>query len=61
MEERLHRLALSLLQERKMEERLYRLAPSLLQERKMEEWYIALLLASCRRERDGRTATSSCS
>ena len=38
MEELLHRLAPSLLQEREMEERLHRLALSLLQERKMEEW-----------------------
>jgi hypothetical protein len=45
MEERLHHLAPSLLQEREMEELLHRLAPSLLQER----------------ERDGKTVTSSCS
>jgi hypothetical protein len=37
MEERLHRLAPSLLQEREMKERLHRLVPSLLQERKTEK------------------------
>ena len=62
MEERLHHLAPSLLQERDMEELLHRLAPSLLQEReRWENGYVVLLLVSCRRERDGKTVASPCS
>ena len=45
MEERLHRLAPSLLQERE----------------RWENGYVVLLLVSCRRERDGKTVASPCS